>query len=268
MNHKLYIIEGLPCSGKSTTSAFVADLLNEKHPVCFVDEGSGEHPADFEFHAFLFESDLSGFSVEEQEKIKNHAEPIHGGYAVPLARFEGEVFERLLSHKIYDFLPWEIEMPVMLAKWQNFCKQAVKTYTVHVFNCVLLQNPMCETMMRFGFTVEQSKAYISEIAKSIQPLHPVVIYLKNDDIAASVERAAQEREGWLDAVIDYHVNGAYGKSIGAEGFDGYIRCLEERQRRELEILSHLPVTSHVIENPQRDWDNAYDTIRKWVTSET
>ena len=33
MNHKLYIIEGLPCSGKTTTSVFVADLLKEKHPV-------------------------------------------------------------------------------------------------------------------------------------------------------------------------------------------------------------------------------------------
>ncbi len=267
MNHKLYIIEGLPCSGKSTTSAFVADLLKAENPVCFVDEGSGEHPADFEFHAFLFESDLSGFSVEEQEKIKISAKSMQGGYIVPLPQFEGELFERLLPHKIYDFLPWETEMSVMLEKWRHFCENADEN-TVYVFNCVMLQNPMCETMMRFGFRLEQSQAYISEIAKIIQPLHPAVIYLKNDDIQASVEKAAKEREGWLDAVIDYHVNGTYGKSIGAEGFDGYIRCLEERQRRELEILSALPVTSHVIENPQRDWDDAYDTIRKWVASET
>ncbi len=267
MNHKLYIIEGLPCSGKSTTAAFVADLLKAEHPVCFVDEGSGEHPADHEFHAFITETELSDFTAGEQDTIRSCAELMQDGYIVPLARFEGALFERLLPHKIYDFLPWATEMPVMLAKWQNFCKQAVKTDTVYVFNCVLLQNPMCETMMRFGFTLEQSQAYISEIAKSIQPLHPAVIYLKNDDIQASVEKAAKEREGWLDAVIDYHVNGAYGKSISAEGFDGYIRCLEERQRRELEILSALPVTSHVIENPQRDWDNAYDTIIKWATSE-
>lgn len=267
MNHKLYIIEGLPCSGKSTTSAFVADLLKEKHPVCFVDEGSGEHPADFEFHVYLTPLDFFDVSDEEMEVLRPLMEPICRGITVPLAGLEGELFERLLPHKIYDFLPWETEMPVMLAKWERFCKQALQSDTVYVFNCVLLQNPMCETMMRFGFTVEQSKTYISEIAKIIQPLHPVVIYLKNDDISASVERAARERKGWLDAVIDYHVNGAYGKSIGAEGFDGYIRCLEERQKRELEILSHLPVTSHVIENPQREWENAYDTIRKWVASE-
>ena len=27
MKHRLYIIEGLPCSGKSTTSTFIAELL-------------------------------------------------------------------------------------------------------------------------------------------------------------------------------------------------------------------------------------------------
>ena len=142
MTHKLYIIEGLPCSGKSTTSAFVADLLKAEHLVCFMDEGSGNHPADFEFHAFLSESELSVFTAEEQEKTRAFAEPIHGGYAVPLARFKGELFDRLLSHKIYDFLPWETEMPVMLAKWERFCKQALQSDTVYVFNCVLLQNPM------------------------------------------------------------------------------------------------------------------------------
>ena len=261
MKHRLYIIEGLPCSGKSTTSTFIAELLKTKHKVCFVDEGSGEHPADFEFHAFLFESDLSGFTAEEQVKIKNHAESIHGGYAVPLARFEGKLFERLLPHKIYDFLPWETEMPVMLQKWRNFCETADEN-TVYVFNCVLLQNPMCETMMRFGFTKEESQAYISEIANIIKAMIAAVIYLKNNDISASIKRTAHEREGWMDAVTDYHVNGAYGKSIGAEGFDGFIRCLEERQRRELEILSRLPVTSCVIENPQRDWTAAYETIRR------
>jgi tRNA uridine 5-carbamoylmethylation protein Kti12 len=27
MNHQLYIVEGLPCSGKSETSKYIADIL-------------------------------------------------------------------------------------------------------------------------------------------------------------------------------------------------------------------------------------------------
>lgn len=242
MKNRLFIIEGLPCSGKSTTSAFVASLLEEQGKVCFVDEGSGNHPADYEFHALA----PAGL-VSEKEEI------------VALSDYSGELFEQLLQYKIYDFLPWEKERPLMLAKWREFLDNREED-TAYVFNCVLLQNPMCETMMRFGFPEEESKRYIKEIAEMIRPMNPLVIYLENTDIAASVQKAAEERPGWLDAVIDYHVNGVYGKLIGATGFDGYIRCLEERQRRELRILAELPVECLVIKNPQKDWKAAKEGI--------
>jgi len=242
--NRLFVIEGLPCSGKSTTSAYVASLLPQ--PVCFVDEGTGDHPADYEFHAFAPAGMLS-----EDSRI------------VPLSQCSGEMFDRLLPYKIYDFLPWETEMPLMLDKWRQFAAGAREDAT-YVFNCVLLQNPMCETMMRFGFPPSQSEGYIRKIADIIQPMEPVVIYLKNDDIAESVRKTAEERTGWLEGVIDYHVNGAYGKSIGAEGFDGYIRCLEARQKRELDILQRLPVRQLVVENPQRNWESAREMIRGFM----
>lgn len=242
MRHNLYIVEGLPCSGKSTTSAFVAELLKARGKVCFVDEGTGDHPADYEFHALAPAGLLS-----EEEQI------------VSLRDYSGEMFEQLLQYKIYDFLPWETERPLMLEKWRQFVRTAEEDI-FHVFNCVLLQNPMCETMMRFGFPEEESRRYIAQIAEIVRPLNPVVIYLKNEDIRESVRKAAGERPGWLDGVIDYHVQGAYGKSIGAEGFEGYIQCLTERQERELRILSMLPFGSLVLENPQRDWTAAYEQL--------
>lgn len=264
MGRRLYIIEGLPCSGKSTTSAFVAEELRKTHVVHFVDEGTGNHPADYEFHSFLGENELLSFSEAERQDIISAAEKTACGYAVSLSSFSGELFDRLLKYKVYDFLPWETEYPVMLEKWRGFIDGAEKD-AVYVFNCVLLQNPMCETMMRFGFPVSVSKDYIEKIADIIKPLQPVVIYLRNSDIRAAVEKAAKERDGWLDGVINYHVSGAFGRSINAQGLDGYIRCLEERQKRELEILSRLDVESVIIEEPQRDWDKAYSKIREILT---
>ena len=263
MTNRLYIIEGLPCSGKSTTSAFVSDILKQKSNVCFVDEGSGNHPADYEFHSFLDENDLQNFTAEERDIIISASEKSGNGYIVPLSQFNGELFDRLLQYKIYDFLPWEKEKPVMLEKWREFVRTADKN-TAYVFNCVILQNPMCETMMRFGFAESISQAYIAEIAKIAAPLNPVIIYLKNDDIKECVEKTSAEREGWLEAVTDYHVNGGYGKSVNAEGFDGYINCLEERQRRELHILSGLDVKSLVLDNAHRDWNKAYEKIKAFL----
>lgn len=246
MEKRLFIIEGLPCSGKSTTSSFVASLLAQKGKICFVDEGTGNHPADYEFHALA----PAGF-VSGKEEIAS------------LSQFSGEMFDKLLQYKIYDFLPWEIEMPLMLDKWREFVLTSNESIA-YIFNCVLLQNPMCETMMRFGFSENESEKYINEIAKIIKPMNPVVVYLKNTDIAASIEQTAKERPGWLENVINYHVNGSYGKQIGAEGFDGYIRCLKERQERELRILDNLPLKKLIVNNPQTDWNSAQETIKTYL----
>ena len=70
MKNRLYIIEGLPCSGKSTTSAFIAEILKEKYNVCYVDEGSGNHPADYEFHSFISENEMLNFSRGKIEKFQ------------------------------------------------------------------------------------------------------------------------------------------------------------------------------------------------------
>lgn len=238
MKHRLIMVEGLPCSGKSSMSAFAAQILRRSCCVRYVDEGTGNHPADYEFHAYA----PAGWIAEKRQ-------------IVALSGLPAQLQERLMAYKIYDGLAWEEERPLMLEKWRQFAQTADEDMT-YVFNCVFLQNPMCETMMRFDFDEGVSRAYIEEIAALIYPMNPLVIYLKNDDIAHSVRQAAAQRPGWLDTVIDYHTGGAYGKRIGAKGFDGYIRCLEERQNRELRILSGLPIGHIVMDNPQRDWDAA------------
>lgn len=234
---RLYIVEGLPCSGKSSTARFIADTLSARgKTVCFVDEGTGDHPADYEFHAYT------------------------DGEIIPLNTVPPDKLDALLPCKIYDGLPWQAEAPLMLNKWRQFVREA-EADTVYVFNCVLLQNPMCETMMRFNMTEAESAAHIRSIAEIIAPLESTVFYLHNDDIADSIRRTAEERPGWLEAVISYHVSGGYGRSIGAAGFEGYIACLAERQRREERILHALPIHAVTLDNPQRDWPAAHQQLR-------
>ena len=234
---RLYIVEGLPCSGKSSAARFIADILTAQgKDVRYIDEGTGNHPADYEFHAYV------------------------DGKVIPLNTVPPEKLDAYLPYKIYDGLPWEVEAPLMLDKWRQFVQEA-EADTVYIFNCVLLQNPMCETMMRFNMTEAESTAHIRAIADIIAPMKPTVIYLHNDDVAESVRRAAAEPPGWLEAVIPYHVDGGYGKAIGASGFEGYIVCLRERQLREESILRSLPLSSFTLDNPQRNWPEAHDRLR-------
>ena len=255
---RLIIVEGLPCSGKSSAARYIAEKLDM---ICF-DEDSCAHPADYEFHAFVRTEELEKFSDDEQGEIIEKSERKAEGFVVPLSDFQSALFDKLIQYKIYDFLPWETEKPVMLGKWREFAKNK-RSDESYVFNCVLLQNPMCETMIRFNLNWEQSRAYIEEICGIIKAINPLVLYLKNDNIADSVKKAAVERgNDWLNAVIDYHCNGAYGREKRLSGFDGYISALKERQRRELEILSNLDIEYVVLDNPQTNWEAAYQELDK------
>lgn len=258
---ELIIVEGMPCSGKSTAAKYIADKFNMQ----YFDEGSGIHPADYEFHAFVQMSELQKFSHDEQNKIIESSEKRSDGFVVPLSSFHGDMFEKLFQYKIYDFLPWETEKPVMLDKWREFADNK-RPDEKYIFNCVLLQNPMCETMIRFGFSQEKSAEYIGEICSIIKPMNPAVVYLKNYTIGESVKKVVSERgDEWLNMVIDYHCNGAYGKSKGLSGFEGYIAALEERQRRELEILSDTGIDFTVLDNPQKNWEAAYRDLDKMLS---
>lgn len=254
--HQLILVEGLPCSGKSTTAQYIADALHIRN----IDEGSGNHPADYEYHAHLTPSALASFSDAEQAEIMQSAEAECGGVTVPLAPFQGELLQKLMQYKIYDALPWDIEHPVMLHKWETFVSE-VHDGERFVFNCVFLQNPMCETMLRFGFDTLESAAYIKEIADIIRPLRPLVVYLRCDAIERNIIRAYPERgEAWMQSVIQYHCAGAYGKQHELQGFSGYISALRERQERELEILEGLDIDRIILNNPQRNWAKAYHDI--------
>lgn len=254
---KLIIVEGLPCSGKSTASRHIADKLGMK----YCDEGSGSHPADYEFHAFLSNAELSGLRADEIAAVSSCSEKRNDGIVIPLDIFSGTLFDKLLTHKIYDFLPWDTEKPLMLDKWREFVEKAALSADGYVFNCVFLQNPMCETMMRFGFKKSISQQFINEIYSVIRPLSPFIVYLKTDDIRSEIARALPERgDDWINGVIDYHCSGEYGRQNALSGFDGYISALKERQDRELEILRNIGIDHIIIENFKTNSEKAYNDI--------
>lgn len=151
----------------------------------------------------------------------------------------------------YDFPDFETEKSKIYEKWRLFTAQADKD-TIYVFNCIFLQNPMCEIMMRFGMDYSVSQNYIAGIAEIIKPLNPVIIYIDQPNVRETINRLLDERgNDWLNAVIDYHVLQEYGKQNGLSGYDGYIKCLEERRIRELNILQSLDIDYYTVSQDMR-----------------
>lgn len=161
----------------------------------------------------------------------------------------------------YDFCDFETEREKISEKLRTFVKTAADD-TVYVFNCIFLQNPMCETMMRFGMDMKESERYICGIADIIRPMKPKIIYISLPDVKSAVDGVLAERgEEWLNAVIDYHVGQGYGKSNGLKGYEGYISCLIERKKRELAILKETRVDSLIV-NRKTDPEEIVRWIKK------
>lgn len=78
------------------------------------------------------------------------------------------VREHPADYADYDFPDFETERVKILEKWRLFAEKFDRD-TIYVFNCIFLQNPMCETMMIFGMDYAGSQNYISEISKIIKP---------------------------------------------------------------------------------------------------
>lgn len=125
MKNRLYIVEGMPCSGKSTTSKYIADLLKASGKVVqWIDEGDRQHPADYEFHSYITNKDMKQFVLKEREELTNASTKQEEGYLIELDKLSGSLFDKALKFKVYDFLEWEVEKPIMLRKWQEFVDAA------------------------------------------------------------------------------------------------------------------------------------------------
>lgn len=236
-------------------------LAESRHKVSLFNENDNNHPADYTFHAFMKEDQIKALKLEEQRQIYSEGTKTLSGYVIPLMKVSVNLFSKVLPYKIYNMLDWETERSVLLEHWISFSKKARNEYTANVIYGNFLQNPLCETMMRFDFPYPVIRDYISDIYNIISSLKPVIIYLKCTDIKSRIEKKSIDRkQGWLKGAIEYHTTQGYGKRHGLTGFDGFIACLEERQRIELRILDELKVDKVILSDPFDNWEAAYEKI--------
>ena len=107
-------------------------------------------------------------------------------------------------------------------------------------------------------------AHCKRLLDCVKPLSPVLIYLSQPDMRETVLRAARERDGWLERVVDLCENAPYGKLHGIKGFDGAMEFFSLRKQAEMKFLDQLDILHAVIENPDYDWDAVWAQITAYL----
>ena len=266
---KLILLEGVPCTGKTSGARFVASQLRGWHKsVHLFTQESPTNPVDLMNYAFLTpeqyrefpEEDRVLFPVEETENPK--------GYLIPLTELHESLQEELESYRFYGCQPWEVERPLMLARWKAFAQKAMEEEAVWVFDGMFFQNPVCEMMMWFDLPQAEIESFMSELADIIRPLEPLIIYLESDQIEHRLREVADQHDyEWLDALIAFHTGQGANQEEGPD-LEGCVLCLEARQLVEMKLMSKLGLDRVILKNAFTDWVEAYNFIRARVYEKT
>ncbi|WP_042197100.1 hypothetical protein [Paenibacillus camerounensis] len=264
MTSKLILIEGLPGSGKTTTAALVQELLTEKKiSARLFLEGNLDHPADydgvscFEEHEF---AELQSSFYKYKDFLNDHIIRRDGRCFLEYRKlqqkagteFPDELLKAVVQKDIYE-IPLDDNRKLITDKWRKFAAEAADGQDTYIFDCCFIQNPVTVGMIKYGADRQTVTSYVTEIAAIIEPLHPLLIYVTQNDIDRSFNKAVRERPiEWSQGFFEYYTNQGYGAQHQYSGIEGTLQVLKARQQLEAEIYSSLTIAKHKADNSAFD----------------
>lgn len=130
-----------------------------------------------------------------------------------------------------------------------------------IFECSLFQN-IVEDMILFRDASDQEiiQFYI-KVSKALQDKEYRVLYLKTDDIAASIDVIRRERsdaqgnELWFPMMCRYFDESPYAKNRGISGEASLLKHFSHRQELELRICREVFTERYTILKSKQYWDD-------------
>ncbi|MDO5519325.1 MAG: thymidylate kinase [bacterium] len=252
---KLFIVEGIPGSGKTTFAKALADQIQTNGDEVHLYVEGDLHPADMAWSALLTvgEYNLLCTSYPDLVGELERNKTVWKQYVIiaytKIHNLEEKLFHYFESKEIYDArTDATLFCNIHKDRWKQFGLDATG---IAIFECALLQNSINELLLFHCMEEEAVTDYIRHLVDAVKRLNPVIIYLEVDTKAA-IERAARERldsngkRVWEHGITQYIENSPYGRKYGLHDIDGMYQYFETRKQLELRILDKLPIETHCI----------------------
>ena len=100
------------------------------------------------------------------------------------------------------------------ANWHAFVSRVLSDSYIFVFDGQLFHGDFtCLFLMNCPHQV--LKQYLQTVLQLAQPLHPIIIYCYQDDVARALDRiGAQRGQGWVESQVAWKVASPYGQRRG------------------------------------------------------
>ncbi|MCU0523163.1 MAG: hypothetical protein MUF84_21065 [Anaerolineae bacterium] len=270
---RLVIVEGIPGSGKTTTASFVKDFLDEQDvPNQLYREGDLDHPADFESVAHFSRPEFDSFLADHasyRRLLEQNASGDGEDRFVPYRKLRMEsgqaapdpLIADLAKRDVYETPSASTYCRLAATRWRRFTDEARRVEEVTILETCFLQNPLTVLLGKHNTPMSQALDHIREISNTIQPLHPALIYLRQRDTRATLERVAAERpREWKEFLITYFTQQGWGKATNARGFEGVVTFYEMRQSIELDFIEQSTIDHLIIDTDANNWAQSHDRI--------
>jgi hypothetical protein len=161
-------------------------------------------------------------------------------------------------------VPWSDMPPTELAqssitKWRSYVDSSLSLDRVSIVDGQLFHGNLTSLLLLDGGT-ELIGAYCRDVVGVIKPLHPLLIYLRQDDVDNAIRAISKERgEKWVTYQVDWKLGSPYARRRGLVGFDGLIMLYREYRALTDELFAALDIPKITIDTSRHEW-TIYDDI--------
>jgi hypothetical protein len=259
---KLIMFEGIPGSGKSTTSQLLHTYLKEVGVNSEVYIEGSEHPIDLPFYAYLTKNEYNHLLIkfpQQAEWIRSNSilesDYILTPYKVPEPKPWNAELAEYLSTKEFCYsnkaiVPFNTYKKVFYTRFEQYVKRMFNTDAVTIFESVLFQHQIHDIHRLYPqITDDEIIEYIRNLAVKISPLNPVLFYISQNSVEESLKHTAiiRSKPKWSNPeTVEYYI---------------------KRKNLELGTVKSLPFCSYILNNTDRDWNKMFDSIKGMLDCE-
>ena len=274
----IYVIEGLPGSGKTTFSKKLEEhLLSIGIKVKRFSEGD-LHPIDLAWCSIMDKDTFDYYCnhyCEIKDDIIKHTKIVKDDYITAYTQIElkesyKDFYDVFGEYEIFKTNSLDTFLNKHLEIYSQFIIDLDQDMT-YIFECVFLQNHINELILKYNASLEQILDYYNKLIEALYPQRIKIIYINQVNVKSTLDHIINERKtnnpllykDWIDNVLEYVQEQPFSEELNYLGYDGFLRFLKDRKQLELKLLNELNIKSIIIDL-EDNYDLVFESIKNVV----
>ena len=219
---KIYLIEGLPGSGKTTIAKKLSKFLNTRNVdnICY-SEGD-LHPVDLAWIAIFNEDELNklfslypSLTVDINKNIKKIKDKYYLAYTkISISEETKDFYDYCSRYEIYKVNDLKVFYQAHEDLWLSFLEENQYNNIIYIFECIFLQNHINELILNYGLKEKEISSYFNNFERLFKNHNVFLFYIKQKNISNTLKKITFERrtnnkalyKDWIDHVVEYLSN--------------------------------------------------------------